>query len=261
VHWEPLDSPYTQAKKAVCKLLAKVRAAFILLYSAWYMKPNHFQSGVDSIYKNLGWGLPFIPGITYAWGTQEFLGRSIEYSFSHFSPNIEHVIPHFSTLFLTMFFIGNDILIAAIIYFGAFFTFEFHSLMCRLGKIFGMRELPPPYEFFLVRTAGVFMWFSVAVCLMALPVLAQTPDLSGRLAARAFAFTPFWWIWMLLFLVAGLSWTRLIPLGAANKGRVGLKEMYKSDRFVKLVWWTQLALYLLTLPGLIFFVALTLSRH
>jgi hypothetical protein len=144
VHWEPLDSPYTQAKKAVCKLLAKVRAAFILLYSAWYMKPSHFKSGVDSIYKNLGWGLPFIPGITYAWGTQKFFGPSIEYQLSHFSPSIEYVIPHFSTLFLTMFFIENNIFVAAIIYFWAFFAFEFHSLMCGLGKIFGMQESPPP---------------------------------------------------------------------------------------------------------------------
>jgi hypothetical protein len=112
-----------------------------------------------------------------------------------------------------------------------------------------------------VRTAGGFMWFSVTVCLMALPVLAQAPDLSGRLAARALAFTPFLLIWMLLFLVAGLSWV----IGARNKRRVGLKEMYESDRFVKLVWWTQLTLAVLTFAGLIFvdrhLLNLILSRH
>jgi len=124
--------------------------------------------------------------------------------------------------------------------------------MCGFGKIFGMRELPPPYEFFLVRTAGVFMWFSVAVCLMGLPSLAHTPGFSGRLAARALE-PPFSVIWILLYLVAGLSWMGLIPLG---KERVGLKEMYESDRFVKLVWWTQLSLCVLTLAGMIL-----LARH
>ncbi len=103
MHWEPIDPPYTQAKKALCKLLAKVRAAFILLYSAWYMKPSHFQSGVDSVYKNLDWGLPFIPGISYAWGAQALFGPSIEY-LSHSSPVIESEYPYFSALFVKSFF-------------------------------------------------------------------------------------------------------------------------------------------------------------
>jgi hypothetical protein len=248
VHWEPLDSPYTVAKKAVYKLLIKVRAAFILLYSSWFMKPSHFRPESASIYKNLGWGLPFIPGSVYAGGIQAFLGPSIEYHLSHFPPSIEYAIPHFSTLYLKMFFIESTLLIAAIIYFGAFLAFMFHSLMCGFGKFFGMRESPPPYEFFLVRTAGGFMWLSIATWLIALPVLAQRPDLIGRLAAGALA-VPL--ISTVLFLVAGLSW-----LGTPNKERVRLKEMYESDQFVKLVRRTELTLIVLYLAGMLF-----LARH
>ena len=132
MHWEPIDSPYTDAKKAVYKRLVKVRAAFILLLSSWFMKPSHFRPGSDSIYKNLGWGLPSIPAFTYACGIQAFLGPSIEYQLSHSLPGIEDAIPDFSTLFMTCFFIGNNVFIAAFIYFGAFFVLVFHSLMCSL---------------------------------------------------------------------------------------------------------------------------------
>ena len=156
MHWEPIESPYTHAKKSVYKLLVKVRAAIILLSVPWFMKPSHFRPGSDSNYKGLGWSLPIIPGITYAWGSTTIFGPSIEYHLSHFSPSIDDAIPHFSTIFLKMLFIGDTFSIAAIIYVGAFFVFEFHSLMCRLGKIFEMRESPPPYEFFLVRQGPQF---------------------------------------------------------------------------------------------------------
>jgi hypothetical protein len=209
------------------------------------MKPSHFRPGSDSIYKNLGWGLPSIPGITYAAGATAFYGPAIEYDLSHFLPSIEDVIPHFLMLVLTMLSTGSSIFIAAIIYVGAFVVFGFHSLMCGLGRVWEMRESPPPYEFFLVRAAGGFMWFSIAACLIALPVLAQRPDLIGRLAAGALA-VPL--IWMVLLLVAGLSW---MGTGTGNRERVHLKEMYESDRFVKLVWWTQLTFGVLTLAGMI----------
>jgi tryptophan-rich sensory protein len=253
VHWEPLDSPYTQAKKAVKKIVVKVRAAFILLYSSWFMKPSHFRPEADSKYKNLGWGLPLIPGMTFAGGTQAFLGPGIEYHLSHLSPSIEYVIPHFLTVFWEIYFLESTLFIAASIYIGAFLGFMFHSLMCEVGKIFGMRESPPPYEFFLVRSAGGFMWFSIAIWLIALPVLAQRPDMIGRLAAGALA-VPL--IWMVLFLVAGLSsW-----MGNGYRERVHLNGMYDSDRFVKFVWRTQLTLSVLfvltTLAGAIF-----LTRH
>jgi DNA invertase Pin-like site-specific DNA recombinase len=73
VHWEPLESPYTHAKKRVYKLLAKVRAAIILLSAPWFMKPSHLRPGSDSIYKNLGWSLPFIPGFALCMGRHRIL--------------------------------------------------------------------------------------------------------------------------------------------------------------------------------------------
>jgi hypothetical protein len=265
VHWEPLESPYTHVKNGVYKLLVKVRAAIILLFSPWFMKPSHFRTGSDSIYKGLGWSLPFIPGITSAWGATAFYGPSIQYHLSLFSLRIEDTIPHFSTLVLTMFSIENDIFIAAIIYIGAFFSFGFHSLMCGLGKNFGMRESPPPYEFFLVRTAGGFMWFSVVVSLMVLPVLAQTPGLIGHLAAGALSVPLISSIWAMLFLVAGFSWMVATGmLGTGRRERVHLKEMYESERFVKLVWRTRLTtLAVLMLTGIIYliFLHLILSHH
>lgn len=240
MHWEPLESPYTHAKKGVYKLLTKVRAAIILLLSPWFMKPSDFRPGSNSIYKNLGWGLPLIPGITYAWGATTFYGPIIEYNFAHLSPSIENTIPHFTALFLTIFFIGNDIFIASIIYLRAFSVFVFHSLMCGVGQIYGMQESPPPYEFFLVRAGGVFMWLSVVVSLMALPVLAHTPGLMGHLAADALSVPLISFTWGVLFLVAGFSW--MVANGmvlAGDRERVHLKEMYESDGFVKLVWRTQ----------------------
>jgi hypothetical protein len=115
--------------------------------------------------------------------------------------------------------------------------------MCWVGKIFGLRESPPPYEFFLVRSAGGVMWFSMTIWLMTLPLLALRPDFIGRLAAGALA-VPL--IWTVLFVVAGFSW-----METGNRERVRLKEMYESDRFVKLVWWTQLTLVVLILIGMI----------
>jgi hypothetical protein len=213
------------------------------------MKPSHFRPGSDSIYKNLGWSLPIIPGITYAWGATTFFGPSIEYHLSHFSPSVDDAIPHFSTFFLKMFFIGDIFFIAAIIYFWAFCVFEFHSLMCRLGKIFEMRESPLPYEFFLVRAAGGFMWFSVAVSLMALPVLTQTPGLAGHLAAGALSVPLISLIWTVLLLAAGWSW--MVRIG--QREIVHLKEMYESERFVKLVSRTRLTtLAILMLTGMMF---------
>jgi hypothetical protein len=215
------------------------------------MKPSDFRPESDSIYKNHGWGLFLIPGSTYAGGIQAFLGPSIEYHLSQFSPSIEYAIPYL-TLFMT---IGNTLLIGAIIYLEAFLAFLFHLFMCWLGKIFGMRESPPPYEFFLVRSAGGVMWFSMTIWLIALPVLALRPDLIGRLAAGALA-VPL--IWTVLFVVAGFSW-----IGIGGRERVRLKEMYESDRFVKLVWWTQFTLAVLLLTGMILLARhnLILSRH
>jgi hypothetical protein len=256
VHWEPLDSPYTQAKKAVYKLLVKVRAAIILLYAAWFMKPSHFRPESDSIYKNLGWGLPFIPGSIYAWGAQGFFGPLYQGLYqTAFAPVLEHdLLPYFSTIFSTIVFMMNNIIIAAMIFFGALAAFGFHWAMCHVGRIFGERESQPPYEFFLVRSASALMWFSVAVCLMAVPVLAQRPDLIGHLAAGALA-VPL--IWMVLFLVTGLSWMGMGTwMKTRDGGRVGLKEMYESDRFVKFVSRTQLTLCLLCIAGTFY-----LARH
>jgi hypothetical protein len=128
--------------------------------------------------------------------------------------------------------------------------------MCRLGKkMFEMRELPPPYEFFLVRTSGGCMWFSVVVSLMALPVLTQTPGLIGHLAAGALSVPLILLIWTVLFLVAGWSW--MVRTG--QRGSVHLKEMYESGRFVKLVSRAQLTtLAILMLAGMIYLIVL---RH
>ena len=246
VRWEPIDSPYMLVKKAGYKLLVKVRATLILLLSSWRMKPSDFRPGVDSKYKNLGWGIPLIPGFLYAWGAQAFYASSIEHAFPHTN--------YFFTHFLYYFWIGNYIFIPAMIYVGTFVTFVFHSLFCGLGRIFGMRESPPPYEFFLVRTTGGFVWFAIAVGLLALPMLAQNPDLIGHLAASALAVPLIWAVWAVLITVATVSYMGVFR--AENRGRVGLKEMYKSERFVKLMWRTQLTLAGLTLAGMIF-----LNRH
>lgn len=234
LHWEPLPSPLKQATTVLYKLIVKVRAAFILLRSAWLMKPSHFRPETNSIYKNLGWGIPLIPGNVYAWGAQGI-----------FAPTLAKTLPEFPLWTLVL---ANTMYIAFTIYFIALLGFGFHAFMCGIGKLFAFREAPPPYEFFLVRTAGAFMWFALLVCLMAVPVLAQRPDLIGYLAARAFAFPL---LWAGLFLTAGLSWQRA---GAA--GRVGLKEMYESERFVSLVWRTECSLTLLTFSALFL-----LARH
>lgn len=252
MHWEPLDSPFAQAKKAVYKRLVKVRAAFILLFASWFMKPNHFQAGVDSIYKDLGWGLPLIPANTYAGGCLAISAPLIERLSSASGPGIGHVIPHFSTFLSTCYFLLASILVAGGIYLGASASFGFHCLMCGFGRILGMREAPPPYEFFLVRTAGVAMWFSIGICLMAVPVLAQRPDLIGHLAA-GFLAVPL--LWTVLFGAAGVSW-----LYGGNRAFVHLNDMYESDRFVRLVSRTQWTLAVLTLAGITLLPNLMLSR-
>jgi hypothetical protein len=49
MRWESVESPIVEAKRYTYKLLAKTRAALILLASAWHMEPRHFQRGTDSI--------------------------------------------------------------------------------------------------------------------------------------------------------------------------------------------------------------------
>jgi hypothetical protein len=114
--------------------------------------------------------------------------------------------------------------------------------------IFGILEFPPPLEFFLVRTSGAFMWFAVAFCLMMAPALAQEPGPTGYLMSLLVS-VPI--LWVMLFLVAAYSWHQ-----AESAGRVGLKEMYRSNQFTKFVWWTQCGLATLAVAGLII-----LGRH
>jgi hypothetical protein len=253
VRWEPID-PVKDAKRSIYKRIVWVRAALYLLAAAWFMKPSHFRPGSDSRFKGLGWGLPFVPALTYASGSTTFLGPSIQYQFSHF----EGTIPHFTALFLGIFSVESYILIAAFMYCGAFFGFGWHWAMCSLGRIFGMIESPPPYEFFLVRTASFFMWLSVFVSLMAVPVLAHTPDLVGHLAASALSVPLISLVWGMLMLVAAASSSGMFQavFQAPNRGIVGLKQMYESERFVKLVWRTESTLAVVMFAGIIF-----LSRH
>jgi hypothetical protein len=91
------------------------------------------------------------------------------------------------------------------------------------------------------------MWLSIFISLMALPVLVQTPDLIGHLTASALSVPLISLMWTVLMLVAALSSSGMFR--AENRGIVGLKEMYESERFVKLVWRTQLTLAGLMLAG------------
>ena len=99
--------------------------------------------------------------------------------------------------------------------------------MCGIGSLFGMRERPPPYEFFVIRVASAAMWFAVSVSLMAVPNVAEQAGIVGHLASVAMAFPL---VWVVLFLIAGWSWQR-----GGGGGRVGLKEMYSSERLVGLI--------------------------
>jgi hypothetical protein len=129
-----IDSPYTKAKKAAYKLFISVKAVLILLLSAWRMKPSHFRPETESIYKNLGWGIPLIPGGFYGWATQCLFGAAIL--------KVEPGYP------IHYFSIGSSLILAVLIYFSASLYFGFHALMCGVGKVFKMVEVPPPYEFF-----------------------------------------------------------------------------------------------------------------
>jgi hypothetical protein len=95
---------------------------------------------------------------------------------------------------------------------------------------------------------------------MALPVLAQTPGLIGHLAASVLSVPLIPLIWMVLFLVAGWSW-RVRP---GQREIVHLKDMYESDRVVKLVsraQWATLAILSLTGMSYLIFLNHHLSHH
>lgn len=232
--WEPVESPVAKAKRSAYKLLVGIRAALILLASAWRMEPRHFRPGSDSRYKNLGWWFPMIPGNVYAWAAQVI-----------FEPLITEKIPEFPAW---LFLVGNVFFILFFAHFIASIDFVFHVLMCGLGRIFRMRESPPPYEFFLVRASGGLMWFAVSVCIMVLPILALRNDTIGYLASSAVA-VPL--IWIPLFIVAGFSQQK-----AGSSGWVGLTKMYQSERFVKFFWRIECSLSILFIVVLFF-----LSRH
>jgi hypothetical protein len=177
----------------------------------------------------MGWGLPLVPAGTYASVMQVLLGSKIG-----------EAIPRFSGRY---WWVGNLTALALLAYQFALIDFGFHMVMCVIGRVFGMREVPPPYEFFLVRSSGAFMWFAVAWCLMGAPRAAREPGAIGYLASFIVA-VPL--IWVALFLVAGHSWLR-----AGSSGKVGLKEMYQSERFVQFMWRTQCTLVGITFATLI----------
>lgn len=234
MRWEPAESPIAKAKRSAYKLLTSVRAALILLASAWHMEPRHFQPELNSIYKNLGWWIPIIPGGVYAWAAQAL-----------FAPSITERIPDFPVGWLLA---GNTLFIVFFAHLVAFIDLGFHALMCGVGRAFQMRESPPPYEFFLVRASGGFMWFAVAVCLIALPVLALRHDTIGYFAASVLA-VPL--IWIPVLIASSFSW-----LETGSSGWVGLQKMYKSERFAKFVRRTQFGLAVFSVVALIF-----LNRH
>lgn len=230
MRWSPIESPIVKAKRDTYKLLVKTRAALILLASAWHMEPRHFQRGTDSIYKNLGWWIPVVPGVVYAW--------AMHVLFWHLLAERE---PSFPSNWLPVFSIFFAVFLAHLT---ALTDLGFHALICLLGRIFGMRESPPPYEFFLVRFSGGFMWLAVSFCIMGLPILALRQDTIGYFASSLMA-VPL--IWLSLFMVASHSWQRI-----GSSGRVGPAKMYQSERFVKLFWRIECSLMALTILGLIY---------
>lgn len=234
MHWNPIESPITKAKGAAYKLIVQVRAAFILLRSAWHMEPRHFRPGTHSIYKNLGWWIPLVPGSVYA-GAVQFL----------LAPAITEVAPDFPVNYLP---VGNIIFIVFFAHLLTTTHFGFHALMCRVGRILQMQESPPPYEFFLVRASGSLMWFAVAIWVVTLPALAQEQNEIGYFASLIMA-VPL--IWISLFAVASFFCQR-----AESAGKVGLKKMYQSERFLRLFWRTECGLFITIVLVLIF-----LARH
>lgn len=234
MHLEPVESPYVAAKKTAYKLIRGVWHTIILLKSAWYMKSYHFQRDTGSDYKKIGWWVPLIPESLYAWAAQHL-----------FAAAIAEKMPK---VFLEIFPFGNVVFVMCMIYSATSVNFGFHVFMCWLGRAFGIREAPPPFEFFLVREAGAFTWFAVAVCLFALPVIAQEPGIIGWFAALMFS-VPL--VFAGLMLIATFSQMR-----AGSTGRVGLKEMYRSDRFVTLFWRVECSLMLASVVVLI-----VLARH
>ena len=100
VHWEPLDSPYTDMKKAVFKVLVKVRAAFILLFSSWFMKPSHFRPEADSIYKNLGWVYLLYREVPMQVAVKHFLDLALRTTSLIFSPPLSTPFLIFRCYFL-----------------------------------------------------------------------------------------------------------------------------------------------------------------
>ena len=230
MRWEPVESPIIKAKRYAYKLLVKTRAALILLASAWRMEPRHFQRGTDSIYRNLRWWVPMVPGSVYAWAVQVLFVQSIA-----------ERLPDFP---IWLFSVGNVFFILFLAHFTALTDYGFHASICLIGRAFRMREQPPPYEFFLVRFSGRFMWFAVALCILTLPILALRHDRIGYLASSLVA-VPL--VWIPLFMVATHSSQR-----ASSSSRVGLTKMYQSERFVRFYWRIKCSLVIFSILGLIY---------
>jgi hypothetical protein len=231
--WGPVESPFTAAKKSAFKLIGTITKVAILMLSAWRMKPSHFHSDTQSIYKNLGFWLPLIPGSVYAWAAQHI-----------FAPPMAEA--GFPTFYLPL---GNTLIVVVLVHFTAALSFGFHTVMCWVGRtVFDIRETPPAYEFFLVRNAGGFMWFSISLCLLTVPILQAEGGLTGRIAALLLA----------LPLLYGGAFTlaSFSSMRAGSTSKVGLTDMYHSDQFVALLWRTKIGLAVATLG-----IMIALARH
>jgi hypothetical protein len=190
-------------RERVLKPWRKLRSFFYLCWAPFGVRPSSFRTE-DSPYKDLGWSVPLTPGLIWAFATKPLMRPMVDLWKSKLPEgNIAldvlrdsaEWLPHAVTI--ATFF--------CIIYASAFGSWAFHGAICWAFRRAGQTAKNAPFEFYLVRGAGVSTILGVFAVAVFVPAFAESSQGWQRDVATWVEGHPNLWVG----LVIGLSmlWT------------------------------------------------------
>jgi hypothetical protein len=165
-------------RERVLKPWRKLRSFFYLCWAPFGVRPSSFRTE-DSPYKDLGWSVPLTPGLIWAFATKPLMRPMVDLWKSKLPEgNIAldvlrdsaEWLPHAVTI--ATFF--------CIIYASAFGSWAFHGAICWAFRRAGQTAKNAPFEFYLVRGAGVSTILGVFAVAVFVPAFAESSQMAAR---------------------------------------------------------------------------------
>lgn len=153
------------------KLWRRLRNFLYLCWAPFGVRPSSFRTE-DSPYKDLGWSVPLTPGLIWAFASEPLMRPTIDLWKSELPGGntavdllreVAEWLPHATAI--AMFF--------CMIYGSAFGLWFFHGIMCWAFQRAGQAARNAPFEFYLVRSAGVLTLFSLCAAALFIPAFAK----------------------------------------------------------------------------------------